>query len=235
MPRGPGRRPSRRAPGRRRPAPTLTGASQRSDEGGADDHTVVEAEHGGAHLVGDLFLEHARRRGLDTHRGRSRDRERDECPGDRGGGYDEQDAQRDHEQPAPHRHDRGGAQPAEQGCSESGETEHPGGQPVSAASEDQVSNASGRRASATSEMPRFTAAITAIACQAEGARRRAANTEGRWSPPGRRRGAGMETGRIITSPRRSWRRGPRGARPGSPGGASSRPPRRRRRTRRPRP
>ena len=40
--------------------------------------------------------------------------------------------------------------------------------------------------------------MTAIARQAEGARRRAAYAEGRWPRPWRRRGAGMVTGRIST-------------------------------------
>jgi hypothetical protein len=50
---------------------------QRADQGGGDDHRVVDAEDRGADLVLDVFLENGGRSRLDTDRG---------CPGQGEGG-----------------------------------------------------------------------------------------------------------------------------------------------------
>ncbi len=59
-------------------------SSQRPDQGGADDHAVVDAEHGRAHLVGHGLLEDTGRGRLDAHRCSPSEDERHQRPAHRG-------------------------------------------------------------------------------------------------------------------------------------------------------
>ena len=128
--RPPGQRPWRPGRDRRRTSSTLTGAISEPTRAAAtmtlslipstvartSSATTSWSTFGGGRL--------------DAHGGGAGEGERDQGPVQAGGGYDEQHPERDEQQAAPHRHDRRTTEAAQQGRAESGEPEHPGGEPV---------------------------------------------------------------------------------------------------------